>query len=153
MSEILPDLDVQKVESAALCVSNAMNSEARSVCGRRKTDAVTSKETCSQCSRSDPDTVCDSENVMPSSQDSSDCSTLLMDETLNSTFSPLQLDSTYTNDHDDSITIAKTPARAPRPLGLTKTLHRLTKRLQEHPGGDHQPIKQKRLTPKTTNTV
>ena len=51
MSEILPDLDVQKVESAALCVSNAMNSEARSVCGRRKkNDAVTSKENCSHCS-------------------------------------------------------------------------------------------------------
>ena len=49
MSEILPDLDVQKVESAALCVSNAMNSEERSVCGRRKTDAVTSKENCSHC--------------------------------------------------------------------------------------------------------
>ena len=114
MSEILPDLDVQKVESAALCVSNAMNSEARSVCGRRKTDAVTSKENCSHCVqvRSDPDTVCDSENVMPSSQNSSNWSTLLMDETLNSTFSPSQLDSTYTNDGDDSITIAKTTARA-----------------------------------------
>ena len=80
MSEILPDLDVQKVESAALCVSNAMNSEARSVCGRRKTDAVASKENCSHCVqvRSDPDTVCDSENVMPSSQNSSNWSTLLI---------------------------------------------------------------------------
>ena len=37
---------------------------------------------------------------------------LLMDETLNSTFSPSQLDSTYTYDGDDSITIAKTTARA-----------------------------------------
>ena len=60
--------------------------------------------------RSDLDISCDSENMMPSSQDSSDCSTLLMDETLNSTFSPSQLDSTYTNDGDDSITIAKTTA-------------------------------------------
>ena len=78
MSEILPDLDVLKIESAALCVSNGMNSEARSVCGRRKTDAVTSKENCSHCVqlRSDPDTVCDSKNVMPSSQDSADCSTI-----------------------------------------------------------------------------
>ena len=32
LSEILPDLDVQKIESAALCISNVMNSEARSVC-------------------------------------------------------------------------------------------------------------------------
>ena len=65
-----------------------------------------------------------------------------MDKTLNSAFSPSQLDSTYTNDGDDSITIAKITARAPRPLGLTKTLHRLTKRLQKDPGGDHRPIKQ-----------
>ena len=73
MSEILPDLDFQKIESAALCVSNSTNCEARSVYERRKTDAVTSKENCSHCvqGRSDPDTVCDSETVMPSSQDSS----------------------------------------------------------------------------------
>ena len=72
------------------------------------------KNNCSHCVqvRSDPDTACDRENVMPSSQDSSDCSTLLTDETLNSPFSPSQLESTYTNDGDDNITIAKTTARA-----------------------------------------
>ena len=34
--------------------------------------------------------------------------------------------------------------RAPRPLGLTKTLHWVIKRLQEHPGGDRRPINEKR---------
>ena len=49
--------------------------------GRRKTNAVTSKENCSHCVqvRSDLDTGCDSENVMPSSQDSSDWSTSVAD--------------------------------------------------------------------------
>ena len=51
MSEILPDLDIQKIESAALCVSNAMDSETRSVYGRRKNDAVTSKDNCSHRSK------------------------------------------------------------------------------------------------------
>ena len=79
--------------------------------------------------RSDPDTVCDSENVMPSSQDSSDCSALLMDETLNSTLSPLQLHSTYTNDADDSITIAKTTARAcAETAGLDKNIASVNKK-------------------------
>ena len=45
MSEILPDLEVQKIETAALCVSNAKHE----VCERRKTDAVTSKDNCSHC--------------------------------------------------------------------------------------------------------
>ena len=40
MSEILSDLDVQKVESATLSVSNAMNKEKRSLYGRRKTSLV-----------------------------------------------------------------------------------------------------------------
>ena len=31
MSEILSDVDMKKTESAALCVSNATNSEARSI--------------------------------------------------------------------------------------------------------------------------
>ena len=38
MSGILPDLDTQKIKTAALCVSNAMNSEARTMCGQRKNE-------------------------------------------------------------------------------------------------------------------
>ena len=81
MSEILPDLEVQKIETAALCVSNAMNSEARSVCVNEEKLMLSLVKTIVRIVRSDPVTVCDNENVIHSSQDSSYWSTLLMDET------------------------------------------------------------------------
>ena len=75
-----------------------------------------------------------------------------------STFSSSQLDSTYTNDGDNSITIAKTTARAcTETAGTDKNIASVNKRIstgvQKHSGGDLRPLKQKRLTPKATNTV
>ena len=95
---------------------------------KKKNDVAASNETCEHCShvRSNSNTEhneCDRENVLPSSQDSSDSSTMLLDDTLNSTFSPSQLDSTYTNDADDSITIAKTTARSSIKAPFAKYCH------------------------------
>ena len=55
--------------------------------------------------------------------------TMLLDDTLNSTFSPLELDSTYTNDADDSITIAKTTERSSiKAAGTDKSKAPVTKK-------------------------
>ena len=89
-----------------------MNSLARTLYGQRK-DVVVSDDNCSLCNSDPEKSQCDSENAIPNSQaESSELSSLLLDDTLNSTFSPSQLDATYTNDIDDSITTAKTIARS-----------------------------------------
>ena len=110
MSEILPDVDMKKIESVALCVSNAMNSEARSKCGQKKMSQMleqTLVHTVPMLAMAETMRLC--ATVQLSSQDNVEWS-VLFDETLNSTFFPSQLDSTYNG--DISITIAKTTARA-----------------------------------------
>ena len=99
-----------------------MNSLARTLYGQRK-DVVVSNDNCSLCNSDPEKSQCDSENAIPNSQaESSELSSLLLDDTLNSTFSPSQLDATYTNDIDDSITTAKTIARSTvKTTGAEKT--------------------------------
>ena len=63
MSKTLPDLNIQKLESGALCVSNAMNSLARTLYGQRK-DAVVSNDNCSLCNSDPKKSQCDTENVI-----------------------------------------------------------------------------------------
>ena len=90
----LPDVDMKKIESVALCVSNAMNSEARSKCGQKKMSQKleqTLVHTVPMLAMAETMRLC--ATVQSSSQDNVEWS-VLFDETLNSTFSPSQLDST-----------------------------------------------------------
>ena len=68
---------------------------------------MVSNANCPLCNCDPEKSQCDSENAIPNSQaESSELSSLLLDDTLNSTFSPSQLDV------DDNITTAKTIARS-----------------------------------------
>ena len=105
---LVPDVDNLTLNSVALCVSNALNSEVRAQMGLKTNRSCASSENCVQC---EPWRKTNDENGFQiNAQESLDGSTFDLGDSLNSTFSPSQLDSTYTC--DDSITVANTTVRS-----------------------------------------
>ena len=49
MKELLPDMDNKTLNSAALCVSNALNSKVRAQMGLKKNRSCASSENCAHC--------------------------------------------------------------------------------------------------------
>ena len=96
LSDALPELDIQKAESASLCVTNAMNRIAKTLYGQRKSDSVFPNAKCTLCNPVS-ETV---EKYLIHNMTfpvprmkvlngaSVEWSTFLLDDTLSSTFSP-----------------------------------------------------------------